>query len=124
MKTFSKITVFAALLCSAWTNSSLADVGSGLFVLEGSGGRGWEINCDLDREDKEPMSKLLLGRGKVATMALTKVVGGTCSFKTGPREPLKITFSDSNFPEKCPFEGAAGKCSRTINPNETGTFRF
>lgn len=124
MKTFSKITVFAALLCSAWCNSTLADVGSGLFVLEGSGGRGWEVNCDLERAGEEPMATRLVGRGKVATMALEKVTGGTCTYKSGARKPLKLTFSDSNFPEKCPFERAAGKCSRTINPNETGTFRF
>ena len=105
--------------------SSLAQVGNGLLVIKASGGRGWSVECLMQKEDGEELQQRLVGRGKTATIAVNKIIGGSCSWEaSSSRDSLKIEFSDANFPDKCPFVKQELRCVARFAAGTRGEFEF
>ena len=102
-----------------------AQVGNGLLVIKGSGGRGGRIDCSLVREGGDTLRKKVAVRGKTATIAVREVVSGSCSYEAPSRgDALRVTFRDENFQEKCPLERSGELCDAEFAVGTQGEFSF
>ena len=120
--------IFPVITATALVSSAGAAVSqshNAVFVLKMSGDRGWEVECELNRFDDEPLSIRKNGRGDIETVATRGVSSGSCDYRVPEdKGELKIIFTNDGNPDQCPFEREYDQCVGRFPAGSEGSFEF